>query len=71
MEEKNHSTEVKLKEANEKLQKLRTNIVALLQKVQEVTVFYILHLKVKPKSFLCLVRAVKKTFSLCVFRTLT
>ncbi|XP_008333722.1 MORC family CW-type zinc finger protein 2 isoform X2 [Cynoglossus semilaevis] len=35
VEEKNHSTEVKLKEANEKLQKLRTNIVALLQKVQE------------------------------------
>uniref|UniRef100_A0A3P8VWB8 MORC family CW-type zinc finger 2 n=1 Tax=Cynoglossus semilaevis TaxID=244447 RepID=A0A3P8VWB8_CYNSE len=35
VEEKNHSTEVKLKEADEKLQKLRTNIVALLQKVQE------------------------------------
>ncbi|XP_054905179.1 ATPase MORC2 isoform X2 [Poeciliopsis prolifica] len=35
VEEKNNSTEVKLKEADEKLQKLRTNIVALLQKVQE------------------------------------
>ena len=30
------SAETKLKEADEKLQKLRTNIVALLQKVQEV-----------------------------------
>lgn len=37
MEEKSNSTELKLKEADEKLQKLRTNIVALLQKVQEVT----------------------------------
>lgn len=36
MEEKSNSAEVKLKEADEKLQKLRTNIVALLQKVQEV-----------------------------------
>ena len=36
VEEKSNSTEVKLKEADEKLQKLRTNIVALLQKVQEV-----------------------------------
>uniref|UniRef100_A0A3B5Q2F3 MORC family CW-type zinc finger 2 n=1 Tax=Xiphophorus maculatus TaxID=8083 RepID=A0A3B5Q2F3_XIPMA len=36
VEEKNNNTEVKLKEADEKLQKLRTNIVALLQKVQEV-----------------------------------
>lgn len=36
MEEKNNSAELKLKEADEKLQKLRTNIVALLQKVQEV-----------------------------------
>uniref|UniRef100_A0A665X9T4 MORC family CW-type zinc finger 2 n=1 Tax=Echeneis naucrates TaxID=173247 RepID=A0A665X9T4_ECHNA len=35
VEERNNSTEVKLKEADEKLQKLRTNIVALLQKVQE------------------------------------
>ncbi|XP_028270777.1 ATPase MORC2 isoform X2 [Parambassis ranga] len=35
VEEKNSSTEVKLREADEKLQKLRTNIVALLQKVQE------------------------------------
>ncbi|XP_058492627.1 ATPase MORC2 isoform X2 [Solea solea] len=35
VEEKNSSTETKLKEADEKLQKLRTNIVALLQKVQE------------------------------------
>uniref|UniRef100_A0A3Q3ATM2 MORC family CW-type zinc finger 2 n=1 Tax=Kryptolebias marmoratus TaxID=37003 RepID=A0A3Q3ATM2_KRYMA len=35
VEEKNNSTELKLKEADEKLQKLRTNIVALLQKVQE------------------------------------
>uniref|UniRef100_A0A3P8TYY4 MORC family CW-type zinc finger 2 n=1 Tax=Amphiprion percula TaxID=161767 RepID=A0A3P8TYY4_AMPPE len=35
VEEKSNSTEVKLKEADEKLQKLRTNIVALLQKVQE------------------------------------
>ncbi|KAK1892754.1 ATPase MORC2 [Dissostichus eleginoides] len=33
--EKSNSNEVKLKEADEKLQKLRTNIVALLQKVQE------------------------------------
>lgn len=36
MEEKSNSTEIKLREADEKLQKLRTNIVALLQKVQEV-----------------------------------
>lgn len=36
MEEKSNSNELKLKEADEKLQKLRTNIVALLQKVQEV-----------------------------------
>ncbi|XP_055017771.1 ATPase MORC2 isoform X2 [Boleophthalmus pectinirostris] len=35
VEEKCNSTENKLKEADEKLQKLRTNIVALLQKVQE------------------------------------
>uniref|UniRef100_A0A8C6PZ74 MORC family CW-type zinc finger 2 n=1 Tax=Nothobranchius furzeri TaxID=105023 RepID=A0A8C6PZ74_NOTFU len=35
VEEKNNSAELKLKEADEKLQKLRTNIVALLQKVQE------------------------------------
>ncbi|KAM7416598.1 hypothetical protein PAMA_018580 [Pampus argenteus] len=35
VEEKSNSTEVKLKEADEKLQTLRTNIVALLQKVQE------------------------------------
>ncbi|XP_036953407.1 ATPase MORC2 isoform X3 [Acanthopagrus latus] len=35
VEEKSNSAEVKLKEADEKLQKLRTNIVALLQKVQE------------------------------------
>uniref|UniRef100_A0A3Q3M7I5 MORC family CW-type zinc finger 2 n=1 Tax=Mastacembelus armatus TaxID=205130 RepID=A0A3Q3M7I5_9TELE len=35
VEEKSNTTEVKLKEADEKLQKLRTNIVALLQKVQE------------------------------------
>uniref|UniRef100_A0A3Q4BQU6 CW-type domain-containing protein n=1 Tax=Mola mola TaxID=94237 RepID=A0A3Q4BQU6_MOLML len=35
VEEKSNSTELKLKEADEKLQKLRTNIVALLQKVQE------------------------------------
>uniref|UniRef100_A0A673CU42 CW-type domain-containing protein n=1 Tax=Sphaeramia orbicularis TaxID=375764 RepID=A0A673CU42_9TELE len=35
VEEKSNSTEIKLKEADEKLQKLRTNIVALLQKVQE------------------------------------
>lgn len=35
VEEKSNSNEVKLKEADEKLQKLRTNIVALLQKVQE------------------------------------
>ncbi|XP_047237534.1 ATPase MORC2 isoform X2 [Girardinichthys multiradiatus] len=35
VEEKNNTTELKLKEADEKLQKLRTNIVALLQKVQE------------------------------------
>lgn len=38
VEEKSNSAEVKLKEADEKLQKLRTNIVALLQKVQEVSV---------------------------------
>lgn len=36
MEEKSNNNEIKLKEADEKLQKLRTNIVALLQKVQEV-----------------------------------
>ncbi|XP_029018303.1 ATPase MORC2 isoform X2 [Betta splendens] len=35
VEEKSNNTEVKLREADEKLQKLRTNIVALLQKVQE------------------------------------
>uniref|UniRef100_A0A7N6A4F8 CW-type domain-containing protein n=1 Tax=Anabas testudineus TaxID=64144 RepID=A0A7N6A4F8_ANATE len=35
VEEKSNSTEIKLREADEKLQKLRTNIVALLQKVQE------------------------------------
>ncbi|XP_035021898.2 ATPase MORC2 isoform X1 [Hippoglossus stenolepis] len=35
VEEKSNSAEIKLKEADEKLQKLRTNIVALLQKVQE------------------------------------
>ncbi|XP_068617196.1 ATPase MORC2 isoform X2 [Brachionichthys hirsutus] len=35
VEDKSNSAEVKLKEADEKLQKLRTNIVALLQKVQE------------------------------------
>ncbi|XP_054467430.1 ATPase MORC2 isoform X1 [Anoplopoma fimbria] len=35
VEDKSNSNEVKLKEADEKLQKLRTNIVALLQKVQE------------------------------------
>ncbi|XP_062310528.1 ATPase MORC2 isoform X1 [Osmerus eperlanus] len=35
VEEKSSSAETKLKEADEKLQKLRTNIVALLQKVQE------------------------------------
>uniref|UniRef100_A0A3Q3E3N6 MORC family CW-type zinc finger 2 n=1 Tax=Hippocampus comes TaxID=109280 RepID=A0A3Q3E3N6_HIPCM len=35
VEEKSNSTEMKLKEADEKLQKLRTNIVSLLQKVQE------------------------------------
>ncbi|XP_071369736.1 ATPase MORC2 isoform X1 [Centroberyx affinis] len=35
VEEKSSNAEVKLKEADEKLQKLRTNIVALLQKVQE------------------------------------
>lgn len=37
MEDKSNSLELKLKEADEKLQNLRTNIVALLQKVQEVT----------------------------------
>lgn len=37
MEEKSNCLELKLKEADEKLQNLRTNIVALLQKVQEVT----------------------------------
>ncbi|KAM6965718.1 ATPase MORC2 [Aplochiton taeniatus] len=35
VEEKSSNAETKLKEADEKLQKLRTNIVALLQKVQE------------------------------------
>lgn len=35
-EENLRNTERKLKETEEKLQKLRTNIVALLQKVQEV-----------------------------------
>lgn len=37
MEEKSNGLELKLKEADEKLQNLRTNIVALLQKVQEVS----------------------------------
>lgn len=41
MEEKSNSLELKLKEADEKLQNLRTNIVALLQKVQEVTANYV------------------------------
>lgn len=41
MEEKSNSLELKLKEADEKLQNLRTNIVALLQKVQEVTADYV------------------------------
>lgn len=36
VEEKSTSAETKLREADEKLQKLRTNIVQLLQKVQEV-----------------------------------
>lgn len=36
-EEKLHIQEQKLTETKEKLQKLRTNIVALLQKVQEVS----------------------------------
>ncbi|CDQ66374.1 unnamed protein product [Oncorhynchus mykiss] len=35
VEEKSSSAETKLREADEKLQKLRTNIVQLLQKVQE------------------------------------
>ncbi|RXM99534.1 MORC family CW-type zinc finger protein 2 [Acipenser ruthenus] len=35
VEEKSNSAEARLREAEEKLQKLRTNIVALLQKVQE------------------------------------
>ena len=41
VEEKSNSNEVKLKEADEKLQKLRTNIVALLQKVQEVSLLHL------------------------------
>uniref|UniRef100_H2UWN5 MORC family CW-type zinc finger 2 n=1 Tax=Takifugu rubripes TaxID=31033 RepID=H2UWN5_TAKRU len=41
VEEKSNSLELKLKEADEKLQNLRTNIVALLQKVQEVTADYV------------------------------
>lgn len=36
VEEKSSGAEAKLKESEEKLRKLRTNIVALLQKVQEV-----------------------------------
>lgn len=40
VEEKSKGTDLKLKEADEKLQKLRTNIVALLQKVQEVNLFH-------------------------------
>lgn len=40
VEEKSNINEVKLKEADEKLQKLRTNIVALLQKVQEVRLLH-------------------------------
>lgn len=56
VEEKSNSTEVKLKEADEKLQKLRTNIVALLQKVQEVrlTTLSVLidHSKHTPPSYL-------------------
>ncbi|CAL8335288.1 unnamed protein product [Gadus morhua 'NCC'] len=35
VEEKSSNAETKLKEADEKLQKLRANIVSLLQKVQE------------------------------------
>lgn len=41
MEEKSNGLELKLKEADEKLQNLRTNIVALLQKVQEVTAVHV------------------------------
>lgn len=47
MEEKSNSNEVKLKEADEKLQKLRTNIVALLQKVQEVSLLHLYRLMVQ------------------------
>lgn len=36
VEEKSNSAETRLRDSEEKLQKLRTNIVALLQKVQEV-----------------------------------
>lgn len=36
VEEKSSGAEAKLRESEEKLRKLRTNIVALLQKVQEV-----------------------------------
>lgn len=54
VEEKSNSTELKLKEADEKLQKLRTNIVALLQKVQEVTALFVLinHPKYTTPSYL-------------------
>lgn len=36
VEEKSNGAEAKLRESEDKLRKLRTNIVALLQKVQEV-----------------------------------
>lgn len=36
VEEKSNGSEAKLRESEDKLRKLRTNIVALLQKVQEV-----------------------------------
>lgn len=47
VEEKSNSNELKLKEADEKLQKLRTNIVALLQKVQEVRLLHLYLLRVQ------------------------
>lgn len=52
MEEKSNSSEIKLREADEKLQKLRTNIVALLQKVQEVRLSVKQNLSIKPENIL-------------------
>lgn len=63
MEEKSNGLELKLKEADEKLQNLRTNIVALLQKVQEVSADHVI------APLLSLLQEIKSLF--CSFRTLT